>query len=1399
MKTYLHISSFAKTLIFILLFTQHVNAQTVTIGTGTSSTAVYTGSPTPYGAYFTSSRVQYLVLASELRAAGLTGSSIISAIAFNVNTVNTGSGGSCPSLNQHLSFTIKLKNTSSSVSTTSFDNAGLTTVVNPFSFTQNTAGWNTHSFDNNFTWDGISNLLVDVCHDNSSSASTCYTGSPSVFYTTTAFSSTTHKWGDAAGSYCATSAAGTLTSSRANMRFSCSSSNPVPPLAGFAYDIATDTIWINSPYVFVNTSNNTKTSFWDITGYSPTLNGTYTAYSGQRVCATRWNTCYLDSSNKNFTWVFTRPGFYKLKLKVINDYGVDSITSIIVNAQPSHKPSASFFSVNRSVGFTDQLYYYDLSTNGPTAWSWFLNPNYYGVNTYSGYPVANTWYAPSGSAADTTTQNPYLYAFDGGVFDVCLAVGNSLGWDTLCRQNYLTVNNGYMMCNGNDSVSFLSSGYVYDQNGPTGNYTGLTTGDCPAGFRISACADTVILNIERFRLAAGDSLTIRVGSPYGRIIKKLGGLSLQDSLKHYKVPGTGVFFQMNASNSSPGDSGFAIHWTSVPPSFGKPIGGFYYTTNGPTSGGIPSVYKGYTVKYTNASTGVNMGYSWDTNGDGIFGTSIGGDSISANASWVANSIGTFNICLKVYNCVGQDSVCHKIRVLPLQNKPVADMTVNKIAGFTTDTFRFFDQSSNGAISWQWAFNPASVTYLNGTTSTSQNPVLFLNSATCYTVTLRAANALGNTTKIISCMVNVLGYNSPGTAFSIPGGSDVGISRVTLGTIDTSTALQTPVYTQMNDLQKVTLYRGVDYTVTTYRQTNIDPMTTKVWIDFNMNANFKDAGETIIDEKSQYKLTTSKKFRMPDTNPTGNARMRVGITYDSTTLTPDMAQLGCFEDYGIYVGTDYVKPVLSLIGPSIYKMQVGKTYSEQGVTATDNLEGDISSKYSRTGYLDVNTVGYYTLTYTVSDLYGNMSIPVQRVVQVEVNQTGPTITLTGKDTVIVGVNYTYIEQGATAFDNVGKNISTLITTTSNVNSSVLGTDSVIYSITDAFGFTAKSKRTVLVVDTTAPVITSLTGRTLTDTIRYQIGTAFSYTGLVLATDNYDANIQLTQTGTINVNVKGYYTLKFDATDASGNRANAFRLVVKIDNTILPTISLIGLADITVDVNTVFSDPGINYNSEYYLRSLLVLSTTSNIDMNKLGTNTVKYCVTDPSNNSSCVTRTVHVVDRIAPVITLIGEDPYTIPRYHKYVDPGYSISDNFYTESALVNFFKKDESKVKNDIPGMYFVTFNVTDPSLNVAKTVRRTVIVEDMFEGVNSLNASAKLKIYPNPNNGKFTVELDNKTAIQSVKVYSIIGSLIKVIPVNVNNKNIDVDLRDVNEGIYIVKVESQSGSFTQKINIIK
>jgi hypothetical protein len=202
--------------------------------------------------------------------------------------------------------------------------------------------------------------------------------------------------------------------------------------------------------------------------------------------------------------------------------------------------------------------------------------------------------------------------------------------------------------------------------------------------------------------------------------------------------------------------------------------------------------------------------------------------------------------------------------------------------------------------------------------------------------------------------------------------------------------------------------------------------------------------------------------------------------------------------------------------------------------------------------------------------------------------------------------------------------------------------------------------------------------------------------------------------------------------------------------------------------------------------------------------INYTVCDPSGNCTVLTRKVNIVDRISPVINLIGTDPYYHNRFTQYVDAGVNLTDNYYTDAQL----RADASKwvvsnpVKNDgVEGtIYYVTYNLTDPSGNIAKKVIRTVIVSDVsstgISGVNS--ADNGIKLYPNPSNGKFTVEIDNAIEVQTVKVYNIIGSLVREQSVK-GNKTIEIDMSTEREGVYIVRVEGNGKSYTQKMNVVK
>jgi len=79
--------------------------------------------------------------------------------------------------------------------------------------------------------------------------------------------------------------------------------------------------------------------------------------------------------------------------------------------------------------------------------------------------------------------------------------------------------------------------------------------------------------------------------------------------------------------------------------------------------------------------------------------------------------------------------------------------------------------------------------------------------------------------------------------------------------------------------------------------------------------------------------------------------------------------------------DAVPPVLTLNGETSVDVDQGTAYSEQGATATDNIDGDISGRVVVTPAVNTQLVGPVTLTYNVTDNAGNAATPVQRTVNV----------------------------------------------------------------------------------------------------------------------------------------------------------------------------------------------------------------------------------------------------------------------------------------------------------------------------------------------------------------------------------------------------------------------------------
>ena len=148
---------------------------------------------------------------------------------------------------------------------------------------------------------------------------------------------------------------------------------------------------------------------------------------------------------------------------------------------------------------------------------------------------------------------------------------------------------------------------------------------------------------------------------------------------------------------------------------------------------------------------------------------------------------------------------------------------------------------------------------------------------------------------------------------------------------------------------------------------------------------------------------------------------------------------------------------------------GTVYVDAGATASDSFEGDLTSSIFTVNPVNTSLVGTYTITYTVSDSSGNAATPVTRIVNV-IDTTPPVITLSASTPIDVEAGSAYTDAGATAWDTGDGDLTASIVTINPVNTSVLGTYTVTYNVTDSQGHTATEvTRTVNVIDTTPPVI------------------------------------------------------------------------------------------------------------------------------------------------------------------------------------------------------------------------------------------------------------------------------------------------------------------------------------------
>lgn len=241
------------------------------------------------------------------------------------------------------------------------------------------------------------------------------------------------------------------------------------------------------------------------------------------------------------------------------------------------------------------------------------------------------------------------------------------------------------------------------------------------------------------------------------------------------------------------------------------------------------------------------------------------------------------------------------------------------------------------------------------------------------------------------------------------------------------------------------------------------------------------------------------------------------------------------------------------------------------------------------------------------------------------------------------------------------------------------------------------------DITPPVL-SLVGNA---TIELEAGTSYTESG-ANATDNIDGDIsaRVSSSGNVDTNAIGTYSITYNVSDSSGNNATPITRTVTVVDTTPPVISLIGEANITLEVGSNYTDAGANANDAVDGDITARVSSTGSVDTNATGSYTINYNVKDNSDNNAIpATRVVSIVDTTPPVLTLIGDANITLESGLTYLDLGASAIDNLDGDiSANVSTM----GSLDTFVTGTYILIYNVSDATGNSAMSLSRTIEVVD-------------------------------------------------------------------------------------------
>ncbi len=212
-----------------------------------------------------------------------------------------------------------------------------------------------------------------------------------------------------------------------------------------------------------------------------------------------------------------------------------------------------------------------------------------------------------------------------------------------------------------------------------------------------------------------------------------------------------------------------------------------------------------------------------------------------------------------------------------------------------------------------------------------------------------------------------------------------------------------------------------------------------------------------------------------------------------------------------------------------------------------------------------------------------------------------------------------------------------------------------------------------------------------------------------------NVMITTTD-LDATVTGLYTVEYNVTDKSGNKAvPAIRTIIVVNDLTPPVLTLNpgNSGCIEVDrLNPPYIDPGATATGNtppYNLTSSIIV--TGFVDTRTIGVYTLTYYVQDVAGNSTTKTRNVCVEDNTAPIIRPLGETNIQIGSV--WIDQT-TVEDYDLDPDFTRTWWSKSLNTLER---GTYSATYEAVDESGNIATPEIRHYRVDDFIPPVINLN----------------------------------------------------------------------------------